>query len=200
MLREAQAPMAVAEIAERLGVHVNTVRFHLEALRQAGQVEGAMAQARTPGRPPQVFRAVQRMDPAGQRHYRVLAEVLVAGLGEGSRAGRTAAAAGRAWGRAHAGDHRGPAVADRLVALLDDAGFAPERAAIRGGGSEVDIGLRNCPFLELAEGRPDVVCSIHRGLMEGALEAWGSDATIESLEPFAEPDLCLTRIVVPGGS
>jgi predicted ArsR family transcriptional regulator len=29
-----------------------------------------------------------------------------------------------------------------------------------------------CPFREIAEARPDVVCSIHLGLMRGALARW----------------------------
>ena len=200
VLREADDAMAVAEVADRLGVHVNTVRFHLDDLVRSGQVVSEPGRVRTAGRPPRVFRAVQRMDPSGERHYRMLSEILVAGLGEGIGSRRTAAAAGRAWGRTHASDRADLSVTDRLVTLLADADFAPERRVTSDDSTEVSIGLHNCPFLELAEGRPDVVCSVHRGLMEGALEAWGSEATVESLEAFVEPDLCLTRIVVPGGS
>jgi predicted ArsR family transcriptional regulator len=51
-----------------------------------------------------------------------------------------------------------------LVDLLDDLGFAPER---RG---EEQVGLRHCPFPELVETRKAVICSIHQGIMQGALE------------------------------
>ena len=39
VLRSAVGPLGIAEIAERLGVHPNTVRFHLNALTRAGRVE-----------------------------------------------------------------------------------------------------------------------------------------------------------------
>ena len=62
-----------------------------------------------------------------------------------------------------------------LVALLDEVGFAPEREAEQQpAGGTARINLRNCPFLELAQDRPQITCPIHLGLMRGAMEAWGS--------------------------
>ena len=63
-------------------------------------------------------------------------------------------------------------------ALLAELGFAPQRRIAHG---EVQVGLRHCPFLELAEGRSSVVCPIHLGLMQGALEAWGAPITVDRL-------------------
>jgi predicted ArsR family transcriptional regulator len=80
---------------------------------------------------------------------------------------------------------------DRLVALLDEFGFEPERRTA--GGAE-QIALRHCPFLELAEDARRVVCPVHLGLMQGAMEQLSDVVTVESLEPFAEPDLCLTHL------
>jgi predicted ArsR family transcriptional regulator len=81
----------------------------------------------------------------------------------------------------------------RLVGLLEEFGFAPE--APEGGAAEgMRIGLRNCPFLDLAEARPEVVCPVHLGLMRGALEGWGAPVTVDRLEPFAEPDRCLAHV------
>jgi predicted ArsR family transcriptional regulator len=39
-----------------------------------------------------------------------------------------------------------------------------------------------------------VVCPIHLGLMQGALEAWNAPVTVDRLEAFVEPDLCLAHI------
>lgn len=69
--------------------------------------------------------------------------------------------------------------------------FAPER---RSSDGAQQVGLRHCPFLELAEGRPGVVCPVHLGLMRGALETWAAPVTVERLEAFAEPDLCLVHL------
>ena len=73
-------------------------------------------------------------------------------------AGR-AAAAGRAWAdistRAWRREISAQAI-ERLTDLLTDLGFAPEKRSAQPMSSE--IGLRNCPFLELARTHRDVVC------------------------------------------
>ncbi|HET8927775.1 MAG TPA: helix-turn-helix domain-containing protein [Microbacterium sp.] len=195
LLKSASEPVSVVAIAAELGVHPNTVRFHLDALEGSGQVERVTSARRTPGRPAQLFRAVPRMDPAGQREYRALAQLLAETLSAAPDGAARAIETGRAWGhraaaeRASAGDD-----VDRLVTLLDEFGFAPERAD---GDATTTIGLRNCPFLEVAENRQDVVCGIHLGLMRGALEEWDSPARVRRLTPFAEPHLCVAELVDP---
>jgi predicted ArsR family transcriptional regulator len=199
LAREAR-PLTIGEIARRLGIHPNTVRFHLDALSRSGQVERAESGPRSTGRPPLRFRAVRTMDPTGPRHYRLLAEILVQGLAaEPRQARRRAVEAGQAWGRRLAEpmtpddpDGTDPADSvDRLMALLDDVGFAPEP---RGPVTRREIGLRRCPFLELAEERSDIVCQVHLGMMQGAMQAWRSPLSVDRLDPFAEPDLCLTHL------
>jgi predicted ArsR family transcriptional regulator len=199
--------MGIAEIADRLQVHPNTVRFHLETLVGNGQVERTTADPGTPGRPPALFRAVRGMDPMGPRHFRVLAEVLAAGLATDPDPGRRAVEAGRSWGRQQASSVAGaiggdkPVEADesveRLMGMLDELAFAPEQTA---GGGRPTIGLRHCPFLELAVSRSDVVCPVHLGLMQGAMESWGAPVTVDRLDAFVEPDLCLAHLTVVGPS
>jgi predicted ArsR family transcriptional regulator len=54
--------------------------------------------------------------------------------------------------------------------------------------------MRRCPFHDLAETNPGIVCGVHRGLMAGALEALGSDLEVEGLDIFVQPDLCIARL------
>jgi predicted ArsR family transcriptional regulator len=75
--------------------------------------------------------------------------------------------------------------------MLADLGFAPERSDC---GDDQRIGLRHCPFLELAESHAEIVCPIHLGLMQGAMEAWGASRTIGRLDQFSEPDLCVAHL------
>ena len=77
---------------------------------------------------------------------------------------------------------------EHLVGLLDELGFAPERR-----GDE-QLGLRNCPFLELVEIQKAIICPIHLGLMQGALETWAAPVTADRLDAFVEPDLCLVHL------
>ncbi|KUI19825.1 transcriptional regulator [Mycobacterium sp. GA-1285] len=190
--------MSISEIAERLSVHPNTARFHLEALGRSGRVETVEPERTRPGRPPLLFQVTAGMDPVGPRDYRTLAGVLADALARQRDPQGRAVAAGRAWGLTEtvaSGDDavsdRGQAV-DRLTDLLAELGFAPER---RSADTDLDgIGLRNCPFLELAVSRREVICPVHLGLMQGALAAWDAPVTVDSLTPFAEPGLCVAHM------
>lgn len=201
VVRTANAPMSIVAIAEVLQVHPNTVRFHLDTLVSTGRVEQVAPDRKGPGRPALMFRAARQMDRGGPRQYRVLAEILATDLAAAPDSPARALAAGRAWGRQL---EQPPRTTTRtagkeesielLIDLLDDLGFAPER---RGKGQ---VGLRHCPFLELAETRKAVICSIHHGLMQGALETWQAPVTVDRLDAFVEPDLCLARLSRQGAS
>ncbi|WP_240197009.1 helix-turn-helix transcriptional regulator [Nonomuraea lactucae] len=197
MLREAGAPLRVADIAERLGVHVNTVRFHLDALAESGQVERVDAAPAGPGRPPLAYRARPGMDPGGPRSYRQLAEILAGNLATGPEPVTRAIEAGRAWG-GYLVDRPAPTegvtrevAVRRLVGLLEDLGFAPEEQPAAGPGQ---IGLRHCPFLELVRTQGKTICPLHLGLMQGAMAAIGAPVTVDRLSPFAQPDLCVAHL------
>lgn len=200
VLTTAVRPLPITDIAGRLGLHPNTVRFHLETLVENGQAERVTPVHRAPGRPPQLFRATRGMDPTGPRHYRLLAEVLADALDAEPDPRDRAVRAGRAWGRRHGtkdGDRpTGGEPLVRLVTLLDELGFAPERDEPPGEAPQ--IRLRNCPFLELASSRPQIACPIHLGMMQGAMAAWGSPTTVDRLVAFAEPDVCVAHLAETG--
>ena len=132
VLTEAHRPLTSAEIAAQLEVHKNTVRFHLESLVGAGQVEQAELVSSGPGRPAQAFRAVRAMDPGGPRFYQFLAGVLTDALLEEPDGAARAVQAGRRWGHRIAATAPDPitgvdTAVDRLAGLLQSFGFAPER-------------------------------------------------------------------------
>ncbi|OOK82681.1 sufR family transcriptional regulator [Mycobacterium kansasii] len=77
------------------------------------------------------------------------------------------------------------------------AGVRPERRVSDG---QHQLGLRHCPFLEVAESRSAIVCPIHLGLMQGALESWAAPVGVERLDVFAEPDLCLAHLSLKGAA
>lgn len=201
LLRAAPDPMSIAGIADVLGVHPNTVRFHLDSLVADGQVEHVELDRKGPGRPPLMFRAVRQMDRGGTRHYRLLAEILAMAFATERDPGPKALAAGRAWGQKMDAElHPLPKDADsaeeaiaHLIDVLDELGFAPERRVSDG---EQQVGLRHCPFLELAENSSSLVCPVHLGLMQGAMETWGAPVSVDRLDPFVEPDLCLAHLTL----
>ena len=207
LLREAAAPLGVQEVAERCGLHPNTARFHLDALVAAGlatrdrgprpgyPVAGPPGR---PGRPAIGYRAAGGEGPAGERRYRLLAEMLasmIAGLLPDPAT--TAEQAGREWGGYLAEQpppYRPPAAARALgdlTALLDDMGFDPEVTA---QGAAPRILLRECPFREVAGRHQAVVCSLHLGIIRGALARMRAPLTAGRLEPFTSPGLCLVHL------
>ncbi|WP_199178127.1 helix-turn-helix transcriptional regulator [Mycobacterium hubeiense] len=200
-LRGATSALTIPQIADELGVHPNTVRFHLDTLVSDGRVERVEPDHRRPGRPPLMFRAVHGMDPGGTRRYRVLAEILTLALAGDRNASAKALEAGRAWARRVTSPARKTPGAqqsiNQLVELLDELGFSPQRRKAHG---QQQIGLRHCPFFELAQDRSTVVCPIHLGLMQGALATWRAPVTVDRLEPFVEPDLCLAHLTPAAAS
>lgn len=110
-----RSPMSIAEIDERLDVHPNTVRFHLESLVGTGQVEQVDGAPAGPGRPLLLFRAhpgrtrpglaVTACSPASSPapHRRARRRPRCRSQGHGRRAGlwRPAGRSGGPVGRVH---------------------------------------------------------------------------------------------------
>lgn len=201
LVRSAGEAISVIEIANATGLHRNTARFHLDGLVESGLVHRESEAAGRPGRPRTVYRADTRDSQRGTRSYRLLAEMLTGMITEGDAApGSAAVAAGAAWGR-YLVERPAPSVrvdaadgARRLRGVLADAGFAPEMDIASHDG-EGRIGLWQCPFLEIAEENRELVCSLHLGLMRGALSAARAPLAVERLEPFAEPSRCVAHLV-----
>lgn len=195
LLDSAEQPLTASDVAALLGLHPNTARVHLEALVDMGRAERRLGHSGGPGRPPVLYTARRSLD-RGPRHYRLLASMLADGVAASRSPRRTALGVGRRWGAAlvttSAGStsDKGNRPVDRMLDMLDALDFAPDRTTPVGA----EIRLRGCPFLELARERTDVVCSLHLGLMQGALDALDTPLSVTSLDPLVEPDLCVARL------
>jgi len=192
-LRTAPDGLDAEELAERLGVHVNTVRWHLGALAHADAVSSTPRPHVGRGRPRIVYRATGADEEGTRDEYRLLATVLSATLAVQTDGAAACEAAGREWGRylvprrlplARPSDDE---ACTTVTTLLAEQGFRPVAA-------DGAVRMRRCPFHELAESRPEVVCAVHRGLIDGALEEIGSDLRVSTLDVFVEPDLCIARL------
>lgn len=198
LLRAADEPMSVAEIATATNLHPNTARFHLDGLAASGLARRDTEAGGRPGRPRTVYSAEVAERERGRRSYRLLAEMLTSVVaGAVSVPAQAAIETGAAWGR-YLVERPAPServdAADalrRMSAVLADAGFAPEPAT---DAVEPVVALRQCPFREIAEHHRDVVCSLHLGLMRGALDEVHAPLTAATLEAFVEPSLCLAHL------
>lgn len=196
-LRSSESPMSIVDIARRLRVHPNTVRFHLQVLTSDGRVERVEPTRTTPGRPPLMFRAHHGMDPTGPRNYQMLSDALATSMSANADPVDKAVDAGRAWGNRLAEAAAYESVRDddqamhRLVRVLEDVGFSPDRRTSAAGSQ---IGLGHCPFLDLVPKHEQVICPLHLGLMQGFMSAMRAGITITRLEPFVDPERCVAHV------
>ena len=195
-LQRSGAAVTADDVAAALDLHPNTARKHLDGLVARGLATSTTAAAEGRGRPARLYAPADRTEPDRRvRDYAGLAAALAGHMARTSADPRTdALAAGADWGRALAeGSTPGSAAHARrtVVALLADLGFDPDADA-----ATTRVRLRRCPLLDTARAYPDVVCSLHLGLVRGALEVVGGDADTATLEPFAEPGACLLTLPV----
>jgi predicted ArsR family transcriptional regulator len=192
VLRTTGRPMGTAELADMLGLHPNSVREQITRLVKAGLVEQTAAAPVGRGRP--ALRYAAHPDPSEPDSYEVLARVLAEQLGRAPDAAAMAEAAGERWGRSLVGAAdrvtTPRAAMDRLIRVLDVAGFAPEVPT----PTSESISLRRCPFETLAHTDTTVVCGVHLGLMRGVLAASGAPVETVTLQPFVEPGRCLAHV------
>lgn len=200
VLRASGEPMDAASLADAVGLHLTTIRFHLEVLEEAGLVSRAAEREGRPGRPRQLYRLVddQRAlpsrpaDPA--MRYRELASVLVGALAVEPASTRRAEEAGRRWADSQV-PHETLSWDEgtrRLVTVLNRLGFEPSLVD-DDHGRHVEFAA--CPFRDLARAHPEVVCTVHRGLLRGLLsrlDVRGADEA--GLRPFVEAELCVADL------
>lgn len=211
-LQDAPGALGIDDVSALVGLHPNTIRFHLDGLVEGGRAQ-RFAEGRTvPGRPRMLYTASPDPDRVGRRSYRLLAELLAgaaaggdavdgdAHRGDADRPAWDAAiiAAGRGRGRQLAAgtsprSSDAAGAIDELCVTLDRIGFAPK---IDMKGNDWRVLLRHCPFLEVAQSHRDVVCSAHLGLMQGLLEGGAAPVRVRSLEPFATASVCVAELAV----
>jgi len=186
-------PLDAATVAERLGLHVTTARFHLEQLATAGlAARRAGAEARR-GRPRMLYAPAGRARDENAREQ--LIGVLASALAGDESPAAESTEAGRRWAAALGPIPLGEPRAG-LVNVLDRLGFEPETEPGVAGDRDL-IRLRACPFRAPARDHPEVVCSVHRGLIDQLLGGTGTGA---QLLPFVQPDLCVVAFEPPEGT
>ena len=176
----ADGPLTISDLTTQLGGHPNTTRQQIDHLVETGFAHEVALPATGRGRPARGYlatvsgRQVAFEDPDRDEHSALVAAVaeFLAATPEPHAASH---ALGTTWGRNLAAAHRG--TLDLMTALAAQ-GFTPEPTA-------TGIALRTCPLLSAARAHPEVICTMHQGLIDTlATEPL-------RLVPFAEPGACL---------
>ncbi|MDQ1466779.1 MAG: hypothetical protein QOH10_1194, partial [Actinomycetota bacterium] len=128
--------------------------------------------------------------------HAVLAGLLAAMAERLGGDGADAEETGRIWGREAARRTRSGACVDVLVKQLTQLGFDP---SVEPDGDGTRVTFLQCPFRDLAEAYPELVCNLHRGICAGAVEAGGGAGPVGRVEHFStlyDHDPCHVRVVV----
>ncbi|MEA5117721.1 MAG: helix-turn-helix domain-containing protein [Propionicimonas sp.] len=181
LLAQTGTSLTTADLATSLGLHVTTVRFHLDHLERARLVERESRPTSRRGRPSIHYRATPHgPSEAPEQLISVLAEAL------GTHGSEVALEAGRRWAA-----RLDPPPGEPTTVLTETfarLGFSPQPAG------EL-IRLHSCPFRSAAREHPEVVCQAHLGLAQHlAGQADRSGRLTVALQPFAGPGLCLLTV------
>jgi predicted ArsR family transcriptional regulator len=208
-VREHEGALDAVELASRIGLHVTTVRFHLDALCDEKLIARTRINRPGRGRPRTGYLArEQGLD------YRILAEVLAMELGQSDEIrARRAQQAGKKWAArmpaspkpdtgavVSSFEEKADDTLDRAAAHAIDVftqmGFAPEleaaaeptsaKSADRSptAGLQRVIRLHACPVRDFARSHPEVGCGVHLGLLRGLL---AKSAAQDGRRPAASP-------------
>jgi predicted ArsR family transcriptional regulator len=186
MLGDLKRPAGTVELAERLNLHANGVRAHLERLEQAGLVTRARA-PQPRGRPRDAWTIATDAKPAGQppRAYAELGRWLGRAIPARPNRLREVQAAGREIGRELAAQGSDATGVDAFQGALAALGFQPEidREAPR----PTTVRLGNCPYRDAVKTNQPVICTLHRGITLGLLDALLPNASLTDFDP-RDPD------------
>jgi predicted ArsR family transcriptional regulator len=194
-LARSRSPRSTAEIAESLGLHPNTVRPHLERMRDVGLLAVEADGQGSVGRPQHRYSVAPDApslgleSPAFPLLARMLAPLAAAAELEPDDVALVGGQVGQAM--AAAAQPRAGCV-DAVSGMLAELGFDPAVVADDGLATIV---FTHCPFAQLAEAHPEVVCHLHRGLIQGFVEQMGG-ASVERFGTLADRDPCQVELSV----
>lgn len=193
-IQERPEGMQVSELSSELGMHVNTVRGHLDELMAHGVVARQILPSPGRGRPSHVYTTRAPRTDLAATALIALVEVLISTQAENDT--EVAEQLGRQWAqRAQQVFDTGQGkdlttVTSTTLEVLRDLGFDPEVRRESSGPKVSEIALRACPFITEAGQRPaPIVCALHAGFVAG-----GIDTHRVELLPFYRPGACSVLI------
>src|SRR5947207_11972716 len=182
------------DLADSLGLHANTVRLHLDRLREAGLVDVEAIHRGTVGRPTHIYSLAPGAPGLGfdAPSYTLLSGLLAALAERVGADGDEAVEIGRAWGVEAGRRTRSRSCVKALTGEMQRLGFAPETETV---ASISDMAFTHCPFRELAEAYPELVCNLHRGISEGIVSEVGG-GSVDEFATLYDRDPCRVAVSV----
>jgi predicted ArsR family transcriptional regulator len=228
-LQDSPTPLSVQEIAAKMGLHPNTVRPHLDRLKDSGLVAIESELSGKVGRPLHLYSVTPKLPGAliGDRALRILRGVIGDTLGELISEFRTrpeeAYELGRMWGRqirssagtpdhgerepqkgrvssGKARDSRATKIGDgrRSIAVLSEdlelLGFEPTVEKI---DDDTVVLFGDCPYRDLAQAAPEIVCTVHRAVCDESLKCAGEGVEVKEFHSIESGEPCQAHLGHP---
>lgn len=193
LLQESVGAMSVSEIAEHIGIHKNSARFHLDSLAEHGYVTRDKLLTGETGRPKLVYRATAASPNVTPEHLSNLCQILIRNfLVEKVDGTQLAEQAGYEWGVEHGRPDEEQGILNSLAHILAEQGFAPTVA-------REQIWFDHCPYRSAHIDGDDLraVCALHKGMVKGYLDTSGSRLTTGDLKVGPTCTLALVPVDKP---
>jgi predicted ArsR family transcriptional regulator len=177
---------SLSELADVAGVHVNTMRPHVQALEADGILHSRQRQARGPGR--RVIEYYLR-EPltVTDSDLMAMAELLAAALARAQVGEVQLRRIGADWGRYLSGRPSEQDPASHLPEVLGRFGYHTE-------ADTEGVQLERCLCPLVSPDAPLNICVLIEGVIEGALAAAGSDLRITSSEHNPDARSCHVKL------
>jgi predicted ArsR family transcriptional regulator len=195
-LARSPLPLTTADVAEALGLHANTVRPHLERMREVGLLHVEVAARGSVGRPQHRYSIAPDAPSLGLEPspFPTFARVLLQAAADAGLDGEEVAEAARDQGAADAAGWvaEGRDCLDALLLEQTRLGFDPALVEAEG---EATLAFAHCPFRTLAEAHPGLVCGMHRGLVDGVVELY-AEARVTRFHPLVDRTPCQVEVAL----
>ncbi len=194
LLGELKRPVGTVELADRLDLHPNGVRIHLERMQEAGLIERARDRGLR-GRPRDAWTIAPGAEPGGEAPtaYQDLGRWLARAIRLRQGGLRGIEETGREIGQEIAPE--GPETdAEAFKTSLSALGFKPTVKSHQ--RERVTICLGNCPYRDAVRENQPAICALHKGITRGLLDVLHPEAKLAGFVPH-DPDRagCLIEVL-----
>jgi predicted ArsR family transcriptional regulator len=180
---------SLSEIAEAVGVHVNTARPHVQALEADRVLHSRQRQAQGPGRRVIEYFLAEPLT-GNEADVMAMAELLAAALARAQVDEVQLRRIGADWGRYLSGRPGGDPIA-RLPEVLARFGY-------RAQADDRSVALERCLCPLVSPDAPLNICVLIEGVVQGTLAAAGSDLLIDAREHDPDARSCRLGLGSPG--
>jgi predicted ArsR family transcriptional regulator len=188
-----EGPASVPELADAAAVHENTVRAHVAVMEEGGLLVSEARPGGGPGRPTVQY----RLTPDGERldyDFLGLAELLAAVVSRSGTTPEQLHEIGREWGRYLLGRPGQYDLEERVPEVLRRLGWDAQVA-------EGQVKLAGCPCPLFSADRPELLCRLAAGVLDGVLRAAGARQTVgEGVHDPVARRCHVTLVDVAGGT